>query len=220
MSGRIVQCLRLLSLSAGAALLSGSPAAAQAQDILNVKVQLQISADCGGHPQIVNSTATGQFRPTFTPTGVAFNGNLEFQVNPTDFSCPRTYYNRQTKQTVGGEERFTITPQRPSAVTSLMIIWPSQYVPTQLTNLMVGLTIGRCTSASYANGQRILSFAATNYGAGFTGGTQNGRTNGNISPALRLTQADVSNGFSGTYTIKGIGACGEASLGEETRDDP
>ena len=211
MSGRVAQCLALLFVSA----IAG---AAQAQDLLNVKVQLQISADCGGHPQIVNSTATGQFRPTFTPAGVAFNGNLAFQANPTNFSCPRTFYNRQTKKTVAGEERFAIAPQGTSAVTTLTIIWPSQYMQTEMSNLMVGLKIGRCSSESYANGQKIRSYNITNYGATFTGGTQDGRADANISPTLRLTQADVSNGFSGTYTIKGIGACGESSLGE--KDDP
>jgi hypothetical protein len=211
MSGRIAQCLTLLFVSAVAG-------AAQAQDLLNVKVQVQVSADCGGHPQIVNSTATGQFRPSFTPTGVGFSGNLAFQANPINFSCPRTFYNRQTKQVVAGEERFSIAPERPSAVTLLTIIWPSQYMQTEMSNLMVGLKIGRCTSESYANGQRIRSFNTTNYGAAFTGGTQDGRADANISPTLRLTQADVNNGFSGTYTIKGIGACGESSLGE--KDDP
>ncbi|MGZ5098460.1 MAG: hypothetical protein ACXWG9_11870 [Usitatibacter sp.] len=211
MSGRITQCLTLLFVSAVAG-------AAQAQDLLNVKVQLQISADCGGHPQIVNSTATGQFRPSFTPTGVLFNDNLAFQANPTNFSCPRTFYNRQTKKTVAGEERFAIVPQGTSAVTALTIIWPSQYMQAEMSNLMVGLKIGRCSSESYANGQKIRSYNITNYGASFTGGTQDGRADANISPTLRLTQADVSKGFSGTYTIKGIGACGESSLGE--KDDP
>jgi hypothetical protein len=196
------------------ALLAGPvPAAAQTGDYLNVKVQLQISAACGG-PDIVNTTVTTQLKPSFTPTGVSFGGKLVVPVNAASFSCSRNYIHRGDGQMVPGEERFTITP-RPNGVAMLTVIWPSQYVPMSMTNLLIGIDIGRCSSESYARGKRFWSFTSSGYGAQFVAGSQNGAPTGNASPPVLLTKADATNGFSNTYTIKGIGACGESSLGEK-----
>lgn len=196
---------------------SGNKPQPQSPEGVQVTLSLQATPECQPGVQAVSVTATGALPLEVNPMGFSFAGNLTIQdLTTNDYSCPRTYYERATKKDVAGEWQVQIQKQNPGVFMGLTAIEPLGLgfeLPPGEQNQQTfqgSVRAGRTNTADVIRGGRYDVHTAT---LQLMYGNMPGL--GQLSPALALTRADLSDGFSGTYSFQGKNFVTVADAGED-----
>lgn len=180
------------------------PGAPPAEGV-QVTFSLHASPTCQPGVEAVNVTANGVLALDVTPVGFTIMGDLTIQeLNTSNFSCSRSYYEYATKRMVGGECQVEIQKQNPSIFLGLTAIEPlglGVQMPEGLQNqqdLRGTVRAGRSLIFDVIRGGRYDAHTAT---LQLLFGNSPGLME--MTPLASLTRGDLSDGFQKTFAFQG-----------------